>query len=251
MTKRYPRFPNINYRYWSLKNHFFANTPLISTIKIGLNHARKGGLIDVVINDCNIETNKDLVDLIESKIQNYQFIDDFKNDELMIIFDLIQGWGGKACRNIYVQPISNPTRISLTNLPLIYRKAVSHCVGGDYQAALNELISIPNLGESFATKHIFFWSEYGPSRKGLPIYDTRIKVLLFLKNSAAASYDVFVHALTEKALELSMNPGLVERALFSFSQNYFPNSNLLIKEKVLDETDIEEARILQMISTQV
>jgi hypothetical protein len=215
-----------------------------------LNHARKGGLIDVVISEYNIETNKDLVDLIESKIQKYQFINDFENDELMIIFDLIQGWGGKTCRNIYVKPISNPTRISLTNLPCIYRKSVIHCVNGDYLAALNEMISIPNLGESFATKHIFFWSEYGPSRKGLPIYDTRLKVLLFLKKSAASSYDVYVRALTEKAIELSMNPGMVERALFSFSTNYFPNSKLLIEEKVLDETDIKEARLLQMISTQ-
>jgi hypothetical protein len=247
MLKKQISFPLINYNYWCQKNDYFSNAPLISTIKIGLNHARKGGLIDRIINSSNLVTNKDLVDLIELKIQSHQSVDKFENDELMIIFDLIQGWGGKACRNIYVQPNLNPTRISLTTLPEIYKKAINYCVSGDYQAALNKITSIPNLGESFATKHIFFWSEFGPSRKGLPIYDTRIKTLLFLKNSAAPGYETFLNALNKKAIELSMPPAFVERALFSFSQNYFPNSKLVIKENILDETDIQEGKKLQLI----
>jgi hypothetical protein len=113
------------------------------------------------------------------------------------------------------------------------------------------MLSIPNLGESFATKHIFFWSEFGPSRKGLPIYDTRIKTLLFMKASVAGTYDAYINALNEKARELSISSVLVERALFSFSQNYFPNSSLTIKKKLLDNTDIEEARNLQTLSAQL
>jgi hypothetical protein len=248
MLKKQISFPIINYNYWCQKNDYFSNTPLISTIKIGLNHARKGGLIDGIINSSNLVTNKDLVDLIELKIQSHQSVDKFENDELMIIFDLIQGWGGKACRNIYVQPKFCPTRTSLTSLETIYRKGINYCVAGDYQAALNEITSIPNLGESFATKHIFFWSEFGPSRKGLPIYDTRIKTLLFLKSSAASGYEIYVSALNKKAIELSMSPAFVERALFSFSQNYFPNSKLIIRENILDETDMQEAKKLQLLS---
>jgi hypothetical protein len=248
MLEKNLRFPTINYHYWCKKNEYFSDVPLISSIKIGLNHACKGGLINEVINSSNIQTNKDLVDLIKSKIQAQQSIDKFENNELMVIFDLIQGWGGKSCRNIYLIPKHNPTRISLLILPSIYKNAIIYCVTGDYQSALKELTSIPNLGESFATKHIFFWSEFGPSQKGLPIYDTRIKTLLFLKSSKASSYDIYVNALNDKARELSMTPSLIERALFSFSQNYFPNSNLLIKEKILDETDKEEAKKLQLLS---
>jgi hypothetical protein len=45
-----------------------------------------------------------------------------------------------------------------------------------------------------------------------------------------------------------MSPAFVERALFSFSQNYFPNSKLIIRENILDETDIQEAKKLQLLS---
>jgi hypothetical protein len=248
MSSKLPRFPNINYNYWCQKNEYFSDTPLIDTIKTGLNHARKGGLIDVALKNTNIQTNKNLVDLIDSKIKKYPSIENFNDDELMLIFDLIQGWGGKMGRNIYVQPKNNPTRRSHLQLPTIYRKAMGHCILGDYRSALKEITSIPNLGESFATKHIFFWSEFGPSRKALPIYDTRIKTLLFLKTTAAQNYDVYVKALNEKAKELSMAPALVERALFSFSQNYFPNGKLLINDLLSDRTDLEEAMKLQALS---
>jgi len=251
MSLKTPRFPNINYNYWCEKNEYFADTELISSIKIGLNHARRGGLIDKVLKNANIRTNKSLVDLIDSKIKSHPLISDFKDDELMLIFDLIQGWGGKAGRNIYVQPKNNPTRKSHSTLSSTYRKAITFCISGDYKSALKEIISVPNLGESFATKHIYFWSEFGPNRKALPIYDTRIKTLLFLKSSFAATYDVYVKALNEKAKELSIGPGLVERALFSFSQNYFPNGKLIIRASITDETDIEEAKRLHCLSSQL
>lgn len=250
MSIKSPRFPNINYPYWCQKNEYFSDTPLIDTIKTGLDHARKGGLIDAILKNADIQTNKNLIDLIDSKIKEHQSIDNFKDDELMVIFDLIQGWGGKTGRNIYVQPKDNPTRKSHPQLSTTYRKAMDYCISGDYQSALKEITSIPNLGESFATKHIFFWSEFGPSRKALPIYDTRIKTLLFLKSTSAATYDVYVKTLNEKAKELSMTPALVERALFSFSQNYFPNGKLLINNNISDKTDIEEAIKLQDLSAQ-
>ncbi len=248
MSLKSPRFPNINYPYWCHKNEYFSDTPLIDTIKIGLDHARKGGLIDAILKNADIQSNKNLVDLIDSKIKEHQSIDNFKDDELMVIFDLIQGWGGKTGRNIYVQPKDYPTRKSYPKLSETYRKAMSYCILGDYISALKEITSIPNLGESFATKHIFFWSEFGPSRKALPIYDTRIKTLLFLESTAAATYDIYVKSLNEKANELSMAPALVERALFSFSQNYFPNGKLLIIKNITDKTDFEEAIKLQTMS---
>ena len=36
-----------------------------------------------------------------------------------------------------------------------------------------------------------------------------------------------------------------ERALFAFSQNYFPNSTLIMKSSLKDMTDIGAARILE------
>ena len=89
MLSKNVRFPNINYSYWSGKNNYFADIPLIGTIKIGLEHARKGGLVDTALKNANIKTNKNLVDLIESKIKTYPQIEKFEDDELMLIFDLI------------------------------------------------------------------------------------------------------------------------------------------------------------------
>ena len=219
MLSKNVRFPNINYSYWSEKNNYFADIPLIGTIKIGLEHARKGGLVDTALKNANIKTNKNLVDLIESKIKTYPQIEKFEDDELMLIFDLIQAWGGKTGRNIYVKPKGSPTRTSYAKLAATYRNAMSCCTAGDFQSALVKITSIPNIGESFATKHIFFWSEFGPRRKALPIYDTRIKTLLFFKATSASDYNSYVEVLNRKANELSMTSALVERALFAFSQN--------------------------------
>jgi hypothetical protein len=238
----YPRFPNIDYSYWCEKNEYFADIPLTKTIKMGLDHSRKGGLIAPVLETHHILTNKNLVELIKLKINMYQSIDCFNSNELLLIFDLIQGWGGKMGRNIYVKPKGNPTRNSLTTLAEIYREAIDYCVSGKYQLALQKITSIPNLGESFATKHIFFWSE--SKGKALPIYDTRIKTLLFFKSIAAATYDVYVKSLHDKAEDLKLGSVLIERALFSFSQNYFPNNSLFIKKNISDRNNIDEAKTL-------
>lgn len=198
--------------------------------------------------NANIKTNKNLVDLIESKIKTYPQIEKFEDDELMLIFDLIQAWGGKTGRNIYVKPKGSPTRTSYAKLAATYRNAMSCCTAGDFQSALVKITSIPNIGESFATKHIFFWSEFGPRRKALPIYDTRIKTLLFFKATSASDYNSYVEVLNRKANELSMTSALVERALFAFSQNYFPNGKLFLKISISDEMDIEEARLIERLS---
>ena len=244
MLSKFIRFPNIDYNYWCNKNDYFNDTPLIPTIRTGLVHARKGGLIDKFIDENSINTNKDLVDLIALKIKGHNDnINNFSDEELLLIFDLIQAWGGKMGRGPYVKPKINPSRNTLD--PEIYRSAINFCTTGNYAGSLKKLKQIQNVAESFATKHIFFWSEYGPSNKALPIYDNRIKTLLFLKKTAALPYEDFVTALNSKSIELQLSPVLIERALFSFSENFFPNSTLIIKESISDSKDIDEARWLQ------
>ena len=240
------RFPEINYEYWSNKNNYFSDVPLLDTIKQGLQHASKAGLIEPFLK--KIKTNADLVNLIRLKIKEYKKINDFSDFELLVIFDLIQGWGGKMGRMPYCRPKAQPVRMTLKELPDIYRLGINYCVVGDYESALDEFISIKTMGESFATKHIFFWSsEFGESPKALPIYDTRIKRLLFPGNVNSASYDVYVKSLNEKAIKLAMPGHLVERALFSFSQNFFSNNKLILKSNIVDKTDISEAELLQNI----
>ena len=240
------RFPKINYEYWSTKNNYFSDIPLLVTIKQGLEHASKAGLIKPLLE--KIKTNADLVKLIQLKIKEYKKINDFSDLEILVIFDLIQGWGGRMGRMPYCRPKAQPVRMTLKELPNIYRLGVKYCVTGDYESALDMLMSIKTMGESFATKHIFFWSsEFGENPSALPIYDTRIKRLLFPGNLKSASYDVYVKLLNERAVELAMPSHMVERALFSFSQNYFSNNKLILKSDIVDNTDIKEAEFLQNI----
>lgn len=249
-------FPNINYKYWSNKNPYFSNEPLITTILVGLKTAAKGGLIgcalgfgkheltDEMLRNA-IPSNADLVRLIAKEIGSIHNLSCVKDDRLLLIFDLIQGWGGKMGRSPYVRPANAPSRLSNPDILLeYYRKGVNFCFYDDYSGAISAMSNIINVGESFATKHIFFWSKYGPGRKAMPIYDTRIKKLLYV-HQRPLSYEIYVRDLVEKAGALQIEAEEVERALFSFSQNYFSNSKLLMPEKVVDATNIDVARQLQ------
>ena len=63
-------FPNINYNYWMNMNPFYADAPLLPTMKICLiNFASLPGLINDVIEDIENMTCKTLVSLIENDIK--------------------------------------------------------------------------------------------------------------------------------------------------------------------------------------
>ena len=241
------QFPKIDFHYWSNKNDYFSNNELLETIKIGLDHARKGGLIGPILDSITLKSNRTLVNLIESKIQLHDDVNKFSDDDLLIIFDLIQGWGGKMGKTPYVKPQNGPTRLTWKPLAQTYRESIGICFKGnfEYLQFLNGLLAIPGIGESFATKHMFFWTEYGPRRQAIPIYDARIKLLLCLHDRKAVDYQTFYASMKKMANETQITVGLLERALFAFSQNYFPNKNLLIKQNVSDTADIDEAQFLQ------
>lgn len=239
--------PNIDFEYWSKKNNFFSDNELSETIKIGLNHARKGKLIGQILDSINVSSNKVLVDLIATRIQKYDHIVEFTDDELLIIFDLIQGWGGRMGKTPYVKPQTGPTRLTWKPLAKTYRDsiAISFDNNFNYEHFLNCLIQIPGIGVSFATKHMFFWTEYGPRRNAIPIYDARIKLLLCLSERYAVDYKAFYMAMEKAAQVSNITIGIIERALFAFSQNYFPNNSLVINSTPKDMTDIDEALRLE------
>lgn len=99
----------------------------------------------------------------------------------------------------YVRPKESPSRLfKRDELLNLYKNGVACCFQGDYVGAVSAITSISNIGESFATKHIFFWTKYGPQEEAMPIYDTRIKNLLCLHNSPPV-YEVYVQKLMEKS----------------------------------------------------
>jgi len=240
-------FPKIDFYYWSNKNEAFSDSELTSTIRTGLLHARRGNLIGPILDSINLKTNKMLVDLISQKIQAYNNISKFSDDELLIIFDLIQGWGGRMGKTPYVKPQTGPTRLTWKPLAKTYRDsiAISFDNNFNYEHFLNCLMQIPGIGVSFATKHMFFWTEYGPRRNAIPIYDARIKLLLCLSERDAVDYKVFYMAMEKAAQVSNITVAIIERALFAFSQNYFPNNSLVINSTPKDMTDIDEALRLE------
>ena len=245
--KKSIEFPAIDVKYWSEKNRYFSDTELSQTIIQGLEYAKRGRAIGPILESAKINSNLMLVNLIASRIQAYEDVTRFSDLELLIIFDLIQGWGGRTGRSPYLRPLDMPTRLSWKPLAETYRNSVKLCFEKniDYLSCLTKLRSIPGIGESFATKHIFFWTEYGPRREALPIYDARIKLLLCLNIADAVDYDTFYAEMKLTAGKLKIAVNILERALFAFSQNYFNNSNLIIKSDIVDKTDIKEAENLQ------
>jgi hypothetical protein len=235
--------PKIDYLFWKNKNDYFSDVPLIKTIQIGIKHAEKGGLIRELLTSNKVTTNKDLVELIANKISTHNSLSAFSGKELLEIFDLIQAWGGKSGRGPYVKPKNSPSRFN-DKFSDLYRVALDELPQRNYQKILKKFLEIPQLGESFATKHMFFWSTYGEGSDSLPIFDTRIKVLLSSENVNKFTYEDYVSALIKKGEELKIPSVEVERALFSFSQNFFPNEKLILKIDILDKTDYETAKYL-------
>ena len=66
------------------------------SVSKGLIHAQQGGLIKKQ----DYQFAKSLVDTIENKINQID-LNECGYEELLTIFDLIQGWGGQQCRPTY------------------------------------------------------------------------------------------------------------------------------------------------------
>lgn len=253
----------LNYAYWVEQNDYFSNKPLLDTIRVGLNHANNRGFIAERLGIDFMKyfpTNEQLVNFIAEKIKNasQSDLDLIDDDEVLLIFDLIQGWGGKMGRMPYVRPENNPSRYAEKNLFAstykefisLINKQVATDQENHYKDILTTMKSLNGVGESFATKHIFFWSKYGLRKNSLPIFDTRMKRLLEVFQEQG-SYMDFLRFLDLIATEKGMQQYEVERALFAFSQNYFQNERLIfkeeneIKEKIIDR-DIAESIVRQL-----
>ena len=240
-------FPNIDYNYWMNMNPFYADAPLLPTMRICLiNFASLPGLIDDVIENIENMTCKTLVSLIENDItdiiKNNLFED---KNKVLRVFDLINGWGGKMGKATYVKPRGNTTRNSSDEWFHHYLNGVKKSIKGD-KKGLSDFKSIDNVGDSFGTKHLYFWSLYGGNQP-IPIYDARIKTLLYLSIDEAPAFEQYIEDMIHFSNKKKITINQLEKALFAFSTNYFPNESLIIKNEIIDETDYDEARRLEIV----
>jgi len=97
----------LDYPYWEEINPYYTPSGLVDSTKIGLNHAKKAenGLNDAIAQ--RIHSNADLITNIRKIIRSKICSKLYSEDDLLLIFDLIQAWGGRMCKNPYVQPKDN------------------------------------------------------------------------------------------------------------------------------------------------
>lgn len=247
------QIPQIDYIFWRQKNEFYSDNKLSNNISMGLKHASRGGLIErYAFNTC-----MDLVRLIEDKIKSHNAPNDYLDNEILTIFDLIQGWGGKTCRMPYV-PIKNPPRITRKSEYLIaYREAIEMIYALDEKKYTEEEINnvdhklqqMPEVGQSYSTKHLCFWSRSLPNCPNLVIFDTRMKQIFYSCNPGIAkknlNYVEFINAINAKADILGLAAYEIEAGLFAFSQNYFFNDKFILKNtNEINHKDIQVAKSL-------
>ncbi len=222
----------INYKYWATKNPFFYDNPFTkddSTSK-GLKHAEKGGLIRRE----DYKTPKAVVSEIEQRIKNCS-VNNASCDELLTIFDLIQGWGGAQGRQPYIKSKSGT---------LAKRRSDPEIFCGEYRTLVQKLLSCANESSydeaetkslanykidamtiNFTSKHFYFWSKNKNCRLIYYIFDSRMKNLCKVLLSGQVSYFDFLSHLKFVEEKYSLEEGEAEKGLFAFSNFFFKNDN--------------------------
>lgn len=135
------------------------------------------------------------------------------------IFHLIQLWGGRAGRNVYVQNGGFKNNFHSG----AYKKLIEVALKPFDDMACNvrhaELATknIKNFGISFATKHLRFWNLFGAENGRFPIYDKRMANGCFGRQDADwRYYCTYISCLESVAREQSVTINDIERYCFSF-----------------------------------
>ena len=233
--------PDIDYKIWCKRNIYYGDNPVDSG---GLTNAKKGGLITR-----DFDSIDELLNLLATKIENYSF-DNANEDELLIIFDLIQAWGGVQNRQPYL-----PTSERITDPQTFcqkYKANIEYLCAKDWKKFFTKMNvdhlekqnpKIPNVSLNFLSKHYYFWSTYRKLLRVFYIYDSRNIALFKSKNKKKLSYYEYLDAIENKAQEFGISGTDVEKGIFAFSKNYFDNK-FNLKNSIEYKEDISEARSL-------
>lgn len=187
------------------------------------------------------------------------------------VFDYVNAWGGSALSRSMYGTDDIARRFRNTLLPR-YKKGVRRLITHrDIPGALSDFRSIDGLDMSYATKHLWFWTEVlkdlGEIRSREPVFDDRIaRALLGQADSRDTKDDN--NAGETKRLKanniwdqiVSLNNKLngkkydrrdVEEAVFNFLGTYFPIGNLEnpadIKAGTTNDKNYKEAKALSKL----
>lgn len=143
-------------------------------------------------------------------------------DDLESIFHKIQIWGGITGRNIYVRQ-----NFSWSSIAPKYQNLVDACLNindlseesivrlYDAFVRFNE---VKNIGVSFITKHIHFWTYVNLKQDAFPIFDKVMSENLLGERVNFRNLKVYWRYMITKAKEENVNLMSLERQLFNYYQ---------------------------------
>ena len=167
------------------------------------------------------------VQRMENRIADYikEYLNNPKVKNLIKIFHHIQFWGGSSGRNIYNKNGGFENNFKIDSYKQIIEKTI-HLSQENLCNELNDIsklfISIPQLGISFGTKHLRFWSLNANKNKiDLPIMDSVIanELLKNRKYLAWKYYCSYVKQMQEEANKRKVSVTNLERLLFNHYTN--------------------------------
>lgn len=140
-------------------------------------HTHQGD-VDIILYGIN-----NLSDL-EQRILGYVSVCDISDNALLEkIFHLIQIWGGNSGRYFYLKKQNKFQQNQFSTYAKEYKVLVDACLKlqgpipcpndcKNLAAFVRKNAKIPNLGVSFISKHIRFWTFRNLKQNALPIYDS-------------------------------------------------------------------------------
>ena len=245
---------NLDFDFWIQSNDYYSPDFFSTNVKTGFNHSKKAGLIGKF--EKRINCNLDLINIIDERINLANAPESYSDDDLLIIFDLIQAWGGPTGRNPYI--FQNGPRIIKQDLfaktyraaiEMLYKIAEEYDYDMDVLPIKAKIEELPQVNESFSTKHLSFWSRFLENCPNLVIYDTRMREIIKAankhKNVSEIKYKDFINALKDAEEELGLDINEIERAIFAFSSNYFQNDKFTLRSNFkIDHLDKQIAEQL-------
>ena len=190
------------------------------------------------------KTPNALVSDIEERIRNCS-VNNSSSEELLSIFDLIQGWGGRNGRSPYVkgksgtfkQRMSDPENFCQEYRTLI-QKLLSCANKSSYEEAESrslEKYKLDGMTINFTSKHYNFWSKYKNCRLIFYIFDSRMKNICKVLLNDKVSYFGYLNHLKFVEEKQRLEEGEAEKGLFAFSDYFFKNDI----DKIVLKTDTE------------
>jgi hypothetical protein len=156
---------------------------------------------------------------IEKLIKEYVYIND--DNKLIEIFHFIQFWGGITGRNIYVKNGGFENNFTLDAYKAIVEIAINinpETCKDDLKKV--EVLSkqIKNIGISFTTKHLSFWSRFTNKYNFiLPVLDSTLSLnLLYKCNPSWKDYRQYVEQMQIEASKKNTTVTILERELYNY-----------------------------------